>query len=50
MGQLVEFENCGQGGGGGEGGGSDGCQPLRLEDYTPSLEQEEMSELMKVYI
>ena len=52
MGQLVEFESCIMGeGGGGEGGGGEGCeQQLHLEDYAPSLEQEEMSEMMKVCI
>ena len=52
MGQLVEFESCITGeGGGGEGGGGEGCeQQLHLEDYAPSLEQEEMSEMMKVCI
>ena len=42
MGQLVEFENCGR-----QGGVADGCG-LQLGDYTPSLEQDEMSEMMKV--
>ena len=47
MGQLVEFESCITG----EGGGGEGCeQQLRLEDYAPSLEQEEMSEMMKVCV
>ena len=45
MGQLVEFEN---GGVGERGLGEGERQALRLEDYTPSLEQEQMSEMMKV--
>ena len=59
MGQLVEFENCAttsssssssagsETGGEGKEGGS-GCLPLKLEDFAPSQEQDEMSEMMKV--
>ena len=53
MGQLVEFENGSPANpagssGGDQGEGEGGELPLRLEDFAPSLEQQEMSELMKV--